>query len=689
MTVIKGIVSSVLMLVGTAISATKTSEGSQESSSGPSQSTQGEGYLAAITTLWQQAITVAAVGLVFAEALILAQGKTQGWSFYITPREVVFEAAVRLITAGLAGMLLGSVYTAMVGPFLWYFHSARQRLVEWAIKSAVVVAVFLDGRMALKALISWSYQVHDHRAILDVLLLRVYVLAFALAICFPLTRKKVVTSLDGFLGKKMTRRTALATVAGAAALAATEFALGRKTAIVRAALPAKRPTTNFLLITFDALDAEDMSLYGRKLPTTPNLDAFASKATVFTNFYSASTFTTPSIATMLTGIYPSQTHVHQLQGRIREGESDKSLPHVMRAAGYATGAFLSNPFAYYLTKNLEKDYDSLPEPVFQGGRFEHFWNAIRFLHQDSGIGCRIDEYFEIENLWNFFGRIPTNISMRMRPAVSFEQARKVLAQLPEGFFLWVHVITPHNPYLPDRAERGRFLAAGADKIPVFEEEFGDRWKPHYPPDQQPQVDMRRLRYDEFVATADRAFGTFMSDLERSGTLRNTTVIVSADHGESFEGGVYQHSSAYLTRPVIHIPLIIRTPGQQASRKVEFVADQTALAPTILELAGQSKPDWMVGQSLAGWMNRDGQGEGEGLAFTQYLEKNSAFRPLRHGTVGVIDGSYQYVLDLGTKKGILRPLNEAQVWYLDRSAQNPARAEALRAAIYSRFPELNH
>jgi len=91
-----------------------------------------------------------------------------------------------------------------------------------------------------------------------------------------------------------------------------------------------RPKSNILLITFDALTAEDMSAFGYKLPTTPNIDAFAAEASVFTNFYSASTFTTPCIATMLTGLYPSQTHVHQLQGRLNDAE--KSLPHILRAA---------------------------------------------------------------------------------------------------------------------------------------------------------------------------------------------------------------------------------------------------------------------------------------------------------------------------------------------------------------------
>ena len=238
--------------------------------------------------------------------------------------------------------------------------------------------------------------------------------------------------------------------------------------------------------------------------------------------------------------------------------------------------------------------------------------------------------------------------------------------------LCVQVLALHDPYIPDSADRGRFIPDAERR--TFEGE-PRRWEPYYEPNQQSQIDRRRLAYDEYVASADRAFGAFMSDLENSDKLRDTTVIVSADHGESFEGGVFRHQSPYLTRPVIHIPLIIRTPGQQEGRTVNFAADQTSLAPTILELAGLPKPDSMRGQSLVPWLNRDGQGDGEGLAFNQYFERNSVFKPLRDGSVGVIDGQYQYVVYLASQKGVLRPLNEAQIWNLDRSAENPAKAQA--------------
>jgi arylsulfatase A-like enzyme len=301
------------------------------------------------------------------------------------------------------------------------------------------------------------------------------------------------------------------------------------------------------------------------------------------------------------------------------------------------------------------------------------------------MGSRVAEYIDLEGVWNSLFSLPGNLSMRFRPRSTFEQANHLLEQSPDGFFLWVHLVTPHHPYLPDPEDRGHFLPANEGK--KFQENSELQWVPHYASDQQAQVDRRRLLYDEFVSSADRTFGDFIAELEKSGKLNNTTVIVSADHGESFEGGVFRHESPYLTRPTVHIPLIIHTPGQQQGHTVAFTADQTSLAPTILDLAGLPPADWMHGQSLVPWLRGNDSGTGKGMAFAQFLEKNSIFKPLRHGTIGVIDGKYQYVLDLDAKKGTLRPLNEAGIWNLDRSAENPAKAQELLAAIYVQFPEL--
>jgi arylsulfatase A-like enzyme len=638
-----------------------------------------------LISLWFRLITLGIVGLVFAEALFLAPGKAQGWTFYLTASEVAFEVVVRLVFAALAGMAFGTICAAAVAPFLWHFKSSRERIADWVTKAGVFLVVFLDSRFALTILIKAWWSNHGPR--FTAALLTAHFVAFAAALFIPRARKEVVTSLDGLLGEKMTRRAAIATVGGAAALAVTEFALAKSAPVVKAALAPQRPKSNVLLITFDALSAEDMSLYGCRLPTTPNIDAFARKATVFTKFFAGSTFTTSCTATMMTGLYPSESLVFQTQGHVPAQNAEKSFSRAMRAGGFSTGGFFSNSNAYYLAESLRNAYDFLPEPTYQAGGLQYLWDATTPLHQNSGIGSRLQEYCDLMEVWNTVGGLPYDLYVQYPAVASFEHARQILAKVRDGFFLWVHVMTPHGPYLPDAADRGRFLPSGV-KLRKFDEE-GTPWKPHYNPDQQHAVDEYHLRYDEFILTADRAFGSFMAELEGDGKLQNTTVIISADHGESFEGGVYQHESAYQTRPVIHIPLIIRMPGQQDSRTVSVTADQTSLAPTILELAGVTKPESMRGPSLVKWLSGDAQGEGEGQAFCQFLEKNSVFKPLHHGTVGVIDGksSHQYVLDLDTQKGSLRPLDQAQIWNLDRSAENPALAEQLRAAIFARFPEL--
>jgi arylsulfatase A-like enzyme len=641
------------------------------------------GFRSTLTTVWLRLVALAVVGLAFAE-LLFGRTRIQGWTFYLTTAEVIFEVGVRLLFSALVGIAIASICTLVIAPFLWYFASTRERLVERVTTVSVILVVFLDSRYALTSLIEWS----NRGVRFTSALLVAHFLFFVVAIFVPRLRRELVTSLDGFLGPKMTRGIALGTVIVTVVLACVEFVLSRPSHSVKAATTTQRAKPNMVLITFDALSAEELSVYGYRLPTTPNIDAFARDATIFTHFYSASTFTTPAIATMLTGSYPSETHIHQLQSHLTAEKASKSLPVVMRDAGYGTGAFLTNPFAYYVANGPENGFDVLPEPVFQNGGLQCIWNLTRAIHQDSGFGSRVAEYIDLETIWNMVNRLHGNLlAMRYRPDASFAQAGKVLQQLPDGFFLWIHLVTPHHPYLPDPADQGRFLPV--EEGQRYAEEREVQWRPTYEPDQQSQVDRRRLLYDEFVLSADRAFGDFMKGLEKAGKLENTTVIVSADHGESFEGGVFRHETPYLTRPIIHIPLIIKTPGQHRGRAVEFTADQTALAPTILELAGVPKPDWMHSQSLATWLTRDDSGANEGRAFTQFLEKNSVFKPLHHGSVGVIDGNDEYVLDLDSGKGTLRPLDQAQLRDLDRTAENPARAAALRAAIYSRFPELGH
>ena len=226
-------------------------------------------------SLWLRLSALGIVALVFSELLTLSQGKAQGWSFYLRPSEVAFEIIVRVVAAALLGMALGTICSAIMAPICWYFDGQRDRLVDGTVRVAVVLVVFLVSRFALEVLIKWSYNWSTHSALYDKLILGLQFVAFAVALVLPRPRKALITSLDGFLAPKMTRRTALATVAGTAALVTTEFVLSKSRTLALLPTPQTRPKSNILLISFDALAAEDMSLYGYGLPTTPNIDAFA------------------------------------------------------------------------------------------------------------------------------------------------------------------------------------------------------------------------------------------------------------------------------------------------------------------------------------------------------------------------------------------------------------------------------
>jgi arylsulfatase A-like enzyme len=648
-----------------------------------------ESFLAALTSLWLRLTTVALIALLFLFALQVPE-ELVGWSFYLSSLEVIFEIGVFAVFVALTAVVLGALCTVAVAPFLLFRQSSRRRIAKSATNFAVASAAFLCLATALSVLIEWAHVSEKPK----IAIFACYLIAFALVLLIPRRRKQLVASLDDFLGEKATRRAVIGTGIAAAALVVAEAAMGKMASAQVIPKRAMRPSgPNILLISFDALSAEDMSVYGYRLPTTPHIDQFARNSSVFTNFYSSSTFTTASIATMLTGLLPSEHRVYHILGGFRGASVERTLPRVMRASGYSTGASISNPFAYFLAQGVAADYDALPEPPYRTKDFMHLWNAVRILRQRQPFGSRAEEF---RNLEAAFDLVPNHLESHIPryfartksgfpPAGSFEQARQILRGMPDGFFLWVHLFAPHWPYLPEAPNLGRFLPP--NEMRTAEDQKPLRFGLLYAPGMQPLVDKARRRYDEFLADADSAFGAFISDLENSGSLRNTAVIASADHGESFEGGIYSHRNKRQNRPEIHIPLIIRMPGQERGSRVEFTADQTSLAPTILDIAGLPRPDWMRGPSLLPWVNRDNEGQGQGLAFTQYLEKNSIFEPISHGTVGVIDGRHQYVLDLDTGKGILHPLAEAESWNLDRSAENPALAQTLREAIYARFPDL--
>lgn len=440
----------------------------------------------------------------------------------------------------------------------------------------------------------------------------------------------------------------------------------------------RRP--NVLLVTFDALGARHTTLNGSALPTTPFLEEFAASSWHYANLISSSTFTTTSVASMLTGRYPNEHKLYDLGASLHDEDVEKSLPHLLRKNGYMTAASVTNPNAHPIyCLGIPHQFDLLPLPTRVPAALT---DPVRDLQK---IDTLYDAGVALDSVVKLFARdIPKNIrnvvpSQRISPfppVLSFRQGLQLLSlcrKTDRPFFLWLHLFAPHDPYLPMAPFRGMFLKDEHDppdpELVYVPNDY------RYDHRRQDVVDRMHLRYSEWVAQCDTRFREFFASAKPM--LDDTAVIVSADHGESFHG-VLTHNSRYQAHDEIHIPLVIKLPGHTAPRSIDGMVEQTALAPTILDICGLKTPDFMHNASVLS--------ASEEVAFTQFLSGNSPFEPARKGTIGAVDGHHQYVFDIASRRGTLRRWNDTRTDIdADHSAEAPDVVRRLRAAMAARFP----
>ena len=99
---------------------------------------------------------------------------------------------------------------------------------------------------------------------------------------------------------------------------------------------------NILLIVMDATRASNLSCYGYFRPTTPNLERFAERCTVYESAISPAGWTLPAHASIFTGLYPSK------HGAVEQHKYlDRAYPvmaECLRLHGYRTVALCNNRY---------------------------------------------------------------------------------------------------------------------------------------------------------------------------------------------------------------------------------------------------------------------------------------------------------------------------------------------------------
>lgn len=325
---------------------------------------------------------------------------------------------------------------------------------------------------------------------------------------------------------------------------------------------------NIVLITIESLRSDFVGYHNPKEPNTPFLDKLSKESFVYKNAIAPGIPTFFHFPSMMTGKLPF-TYGYKLG--IDDAYENKTIAEVLKQNGYRTIAALGDNPQLYSLYNFNRGFD-----VYLDG----------FERSQSDL-------FLINALWNIKQRLPKKaggildyiratvriLSNSAPPHIPGKELnRVVMGQLKKSkdpFFLWVHYMDIHFPYL-----------TGIDRI------HGTLKKISYYKKLMKGVTNMKIedpKVVELVKGTYRGCIKEMDDalLELHESIRakypNTIFIITSDHGEAFmEHGMFCHEALSLYDELIKVPLLINFPSKKKKVFAEVVST-VSLAKTICSL----------------------------------------------------------------------------------------------------------
>jgi arylsulfatase A-like enzyme len=461
----------------------------------------------------------------------------------------------------------------------------------------------------------------------------------------------------------------------------------------RAAPGPSRPP-NIVFIMADDLGYGDIGPYGQTKIHTPRLDEMAREGTRFTRFYAGSPVCAPSRSTLMTGENTGHTPIrgnHEVLpiGQLPLPDSAVTLAEVLKARGYATGAFgkwgLGGPgsegvptkqgfdeFFGYLDQRRAHFY--YPEFLFRGEERVPLPNRVREAPNSPGAGPAIARGKYSED------------------AIADEALSFIDRHRDGPFFLYLPVTIPHAELEPPADAFAPYLRADGSSIfpetPFPEAHYGAQAMPH-------------AAYAAMVTLLDRDVGRVLDRLKELGLDGNTIVIFTSDNGPSVEGGSdpeffdsngpFRGHKRDVYEGGIREPMIVRWPGQvPAGRVSDHRWAMWDVLPTLADLAGARAPRGIDGLDMAAALTGRGKAPEHGHLYWEFHEQG--------GKQGLIRGEWKAVrLNL-----IRNPDAPVELYDLARdpgeqhdvAAQHPDIASEMREIMVREhtdsqtFPDLN-
>lgn len=328
-----------------------------------------------------------------------------------------------------------------------------------------------------------------------------------------------------------------------------------------------------ILVTVDTLRADRVSAYTNRPghPPVPlqtvNFDRLASGGAVFQDAYCDVTWTTPSMASTMTGQF---AYRHGFQNSFqRLADSQVTIAEALRDGGYRTAAVLgSYPVSsiYGLAQGFDTYDEEFTRSLREGNAEDKTVldkEELTALRAETGKAVTQDaERIAKINLANWVATLGRS---RRTDAEVSERAIDTLRQLSQQrpakpFFLWVHYFGPHA--IPD------------DRLDFHE---------------QTRRDVNG--YNDRVRATDAEVGRFFDEIDRLGLTPNTLVILHADHGESLLEHDYFGHGRFLYQDNALVPLMLRWPAVvKPGERSHALTANVDIFTTVLDAADVDLPE---------------------------------------------------------------------------------------------------
>ena len=317
---------------------------------------------------------------------------------------------------------------------------------------------------------------------------------------------------------------------------------------------------NIILISIDALRADQMGCYGYKRKTTRSIDKFSKKSIFFQQAYAPWPKNTPSFASFFTGMLPFTTGVVRLAPHQWLDDKLVFLTEILKKEGYFTQGRVTNP-------NLAE-------------------------------GANFNQGFDVYDC-------PNDLDARSLTKLAIADLRKITKEKPqERFLYWVHYMDPHRPYKPPKKYVNPFINDELYNpdliIPVCEEKPNyvklDKKMDPYEKTRRKRIlkanfgclehgerslSKRIARYDGEINFADENIGILLDEIKTLGLFDNSIIVLWADHGESLgDHNFYFDHGRLPYNPCLKVPLIIYHPNIEP-RIVKSTVSLTDVFPTLL------------------------------------------------------------------------------------------------------------